>query len=422
MMLPRKKLDIGWSDLLSGFASCLRPGDAAALQRRIEQRWCASEALVCLSVRTGFDLLLQALTLPRGSEVLISAVTIRDMVRIIEEHGLVPVPVDMDMRTLSLDMDSLRRACSGRSRALVVAHLFGSRMPLDDVASFARSRNLFLIEDCAQAYAGHGYYGHIASDAAMFSFGPIKTNTALGGGILSIRDPQVLRRMRSIHADYPLQTRGWLLKRLFKGAAVKLLLTQTGMTIFVAACRRQGKRHDDILSAAMRGFPGRDLFSKIRMRPCYPLLSLLQRKLERFNPSTIRERQMAATSVSRRMPHICRPGSDNTMHTHWVYPIRSANPDGLMQHLWDLGLDATRGASSLYVVAAPDSASHLEPRNARHAMSQVLYLPVYPEAPERDLSRLVQAVTAFEAISLLDGADLLRPITPLDRSRADAPS
>ncbi|HCK72012.1 MAG TPA: aminotransferase DegT, partial [Planctomycetaceae bacterium] len=51
---------------------------------------------MCLSVRTGFDLLFQALNLPAGSEVLVSALTIDGMLRVIEEHDLVAVPVDLD--------------------------------------------------------------------------------------------------------------------------------------------------------------------------------------------------------------------------------------------------------------------------------------------------------------------------------------
>ena len=56
---------------------------------------------VFLSVRTALDLLLEAWALPRGSEVLMSAVTIPDMVAIVRHHGLVPVPVDLDMRRLA---------------------------------------------------------------------------------------------------------------------------------------------------------------------------------------------------------------------------------------------------------------------------------------------------------------------------------
>lgn len=66
---------------------------------------------LCL-YRTGFDLLLQSLRLPKGSEVLCSAITIPDMLYVIRSHGLVPVPVDLDPKTLAVDMEQLRLAVS----------------------------------------------------------------------------------------------------------------------------------------------------------------------------------------------------------------------------------------------------------------------------------------------------------------------
>ncbi|HEY2737991.1 MAG TPA: DegT/DnrJ/EryC1/StrS family aminotransferase [Thermoanaerobaculia bacterium] len=158
-MIPRKRLDIGWMDLLFGAGCCLWPGDRTTAERRLEGAWCPEEpgrALASLSVRSGFEALLQALALPAGSEMLISALTIRDMVRIVSEHGLVPVPIDVDPHTLAVCPDSMARAVSPRSRAIVVAHLFGSRMPLAPVLDLARAHGLLVIEDCAQAYTGDG--------------------------------------------------------------------------------------------------------------------------------------------------------------------------------------------------------------------------------------------------------------------------
>lgn len=101
-----------------------------------------------LSVRTAFDLYLKALDLPRGSLVVCSALTIPDMVTIFEEHGLVPVPVDLDPETLAPEPGALEAevarcggggggggAASGgeqqqkqRVRAIYVAHVFGAQV------------------------------------------------------------------------------------------------------------------------------------------------------------------------------------------------------------------------------------------------------------------------------------------------------
>src|SRR5438552_17908588 len=93
-MIVRKKLDIGWTDIAFGLGACLLPGDAQAGQKRLEAAWSpAGDAIACLSVRAGFDLLLAALALPAGSEILVSAITLVDVGRIIELHGPVAVPI-----------------------------------------------------------------------------------------------------------------------------------------------------------------------------------------------------------------------------------------------------------------------------------------------------------------------------------------
>ena len=60
--------------------------------------------------RSGFDLILRALRLPRGSEIIMSSVTIKDMVKIVEHYGYVPVPIDLDVNTLSCDLEILERS------------------------------------------------------------------------------------------------------------------------------------------------------------------------------------------------------------------------------------------------------------------------------------------------------------------------
>src|SRR5688572_13851660 len=95
-MIPRGALDIAWRDLASALVGACVPGDRAAAETQAERVWNNPERTVaCLSLRSGFDLFLQVMGWPSGTEVLISAVTIPDMVRVLRHHGLVPVPLDV---------------------------------------------------------------------------------------------------------------------------------------------------------------------------------------------------------------------------------------------------------------------------------------------------------------------------------------
>ena len=121
-MWIRKRLDIGWWDLAVGMARCSLPGNRTSPRAKVEQLWPVDDTVARLSVRSGFDLLLGALDLPRGSEILFSAVTVADMVRIARHHGLTPIPVDLDPATMAPTAKTLHRAMGPGARAVVVAH------------------------------------------------------------------------------------------------------------------------------------------------------------------------------------------------------------------------------------------------------------------------------------------------------------
>lgn len=393
-MIPRGKPDIGWRDLGYGALACLLPGAPARLAARAETAWSpAGASLVCLAVRSGFDALLTALDLPPGSEVLMSAVTIPAMVTIVHHHGLVAVPLDLDMARLAVDPAALAAALTPRTRAIVVAHLFGSRMPLDGVVAFARRHNLLLIEDCAQAYAGPAYCGHPAADVRMFSFGPIKTHTALGGAVLHFRDPALKEQVRKIQAGYPRQSRWAYLQRIALFAVLKILARPGLLQIFFVGCRATGHDHDAVLYRALRGFAGVDLITRIRRQPATGLLRMLARRLHRTATPTIQQRKAFAARVCAALPAIARPGDTVVDHSHWIIPLTTSDPDTLARLLWLYGFDATCKASSLVVIPAP--AGKPAAVQATQTMQRVIYLPVYPAMPPHQLTRLAGLINDF---------------------------
>lgn len=390
-MWVRKRLDIGWSDLASG---ALKPcfGTRASARRRVEDSWPGSDALACLSVRSGFDLLLDALQLPPRSEVLISALTIGQMVEIIKHYGLVPVPVDLDCDSLAPNLQAMRRAVTPATRAVLVAHLFGGRLSMEPVVDLARRHELLLIEDCAQVYAGENYRGHPDAQVAMFSFGPIKTATALGGAILDVRDDKLLERMRLKQESYPVQTTRSYLRRMLKYAVLQAISSRPVFGALVRTCRAMGYDHDRLINHSARSFPGPRFREQIRQQPSKPLLALLERRLRRFDVGRIRNRKSKGDLLAGLLRgRIESPGQAARPHTHWVFPILVDNPAGLIAKLRRAGFDATCG-ESLSVVDAPPDRTELEPRVARAILSGIVFLPLYPEMPDREVRRMAQVL------------------------------
>lgn len=391
-MIPRGAPYISWTDLIAAKLYTIAPGTPDAVQRRVESMW-APDTVACLSVRSGLDAVFQLLELPAGSEIVMSAITIPHILHILAHHNLVAVPVDIDLPTLSIKANDVRNAITPRTKAILVAHLFGSRMPLDEIVAIASERNLLLLEDCAQANDGTSFRGHSEATVSMFSFGSIKRQTALGGGLLRFHDPVFAERVRQLQATYPRQPRMAFLKRITTMFVVKALVIRANFTMFVTVCRMTGVDHDKALGTALRGFKKGDLISHLRHRPSVGLLRLLERRLKDSPVPSIRARMNIVATVTSEFPGLDQPGRNAERHTHWLFPIMAAQPDRMMRLLWSHGIDATCGASNLTAVPAP--ADRRSPVSAERFMRQVLYLPLDPTATDaetRDMARIVRSM------------------------------
>jgi dTDP-4-amino-4,6-dideoxygalactose transaminase len=391
-MWVRKRLDIRWADLASALRDCVLCWDRDARADDLQDLWSSDDAFACLSVRSGFDLWLQSLQLPSGSEILVSAITIRDMVRIIEAQNLVPVPVDLNPEDLSVDIDSMQRAITPKTRAILVAHLFGTRQPMRPILDLARRHGLYVAEDCAQAFAGRHYTGDSAADVTMFSFGSIKTATALGGGLLCVRNAEVLARMKQLQAAYPVQSRGAFAKRVGKHALMKLMSYGPQFGCLVWGMRLLGRDPDQFVASSVRGFPGPQLLPLIRRRPSAPLLALLHRRIAFFNRKALQRR----AASGQRLLMLLRgaipiPGADALEHSFWVFPVLHDRPDWLIRRLLQSGFDASL-AHSLFVVPPPQNRPNLAATLSEEMLPRIVHLPCYAEIPDHELRRLAREV------------------------------
>jgi perosamine synthetase len=407
---PRHRLDVRGRDLLHALAACVAaraPGRDAA---RAARAWGApaEEAVVCLSVRTGFDLLLEALALPEGSDVLLTAVTHPELPRIARRHGLRPVPVDLDLDTLGPGAHELEQALGPQARVLVVSHLFGARVELDPLVALARRHGLLLVEDCAQSFRGPGDAGDPRAEVTMASFGPIKTCTALGGALLRVRDARVRERMLALQADWPVQRRLAYAARVLKFVGLTLVSHPALFGVLFRLAPRLGIDLDEALVRMVRGFApapgeettaaGRSAFrERFHKRPSAPLIAVLARRLERFDACRLARRADLGADMAARLPAtLYHPGRRAHGHTHWVFPVVAAEPERLVSGLRRRGFDASRGTSSIVAVAPPEDRPDLAPRRSAALLAGAVFLPVYPELPERAVAELLTTLAELE--------------------------
>lgn len=342
-------------------------------------------ALAFLSVRSAWGAVLDALDLPRGSEVLFTALTHPEMPAIAAERGLVAVPVDLEPDTLAPAEASLRRAVTTEGRVLVVAHLFGGRVDLSPAAEVAREHGLTLVEDCAQSLRGPDDRGDERAAVSLFSFGSIKTATALGGAFAHVRDPELRGRTWGIRSSWERQEASAFAARVGRFAALHALERPSLFTRFVGAAARAGVDQDALLARAVRSSPAR------RLRPSAPQLALLGHRLRDFDHDRLRRRAERGARVADAVaPPLSVPGARALEHTHWVVPVASPEPERLVAALRDAGFDANAATTSVDVVPAPPGRPEAE--RARDLLERIVFVPAYPEIPEPAFERLLDVL------------------------------
>jgi decaprenylphospho-beta-D-ribofuranose 2-oxidase len=392
-MYPRKQLDITWLDLACAVFYCVFRRSIRAKEAELEGMFAPGyPVLSAFTVRTGFDLCLGALGLPAGSEILMTALTIPEMVNIAKRHGLVPIPLDINGGTMAPDIFTIEAAITERTRAIVIAHLFGTRVPMGPVIELAKKYGILVMEDCAQAFTGPDYTGHPETDVAMFSFGSIKTMTALGGALLRVKDADLLRKMRMIQRTHPAQTPKIFAGTVLTHAILKLFTLPLLFGMFYRGCKLFGADFEGVI-AKMRGLDEEDWLKEIQWQCSYPLLALLARRLRTFDAARLKQRLSVGEEFAKCLPwKISYPGDRAEFRSFWVFPILVEARGRFMEELHQRGFDGTAAGSALAVIEPPEGRKGQEPEKTRELYRKLLYLPVYPAVPLQERRRLSAAI------------------------------
>lgn len=158
----------------------------------------------CIGVGNGLDAIeigLRAQGIGSGDEVITTPMTAFATVLAIIRAGATPVLADIDINTGLLDIESVQRCLSPRTRGVLIVHLYGRMPDMKLWLGFCRSAGIHLWEDCAQAHGAQwadkpaGAWG----EWGAYSFYPTKNLGAWGdGGALICQDPTVAARARSL--------------------------------------------------------------------------------------------------------------------------------------------------------------------------------------------------------------------------------
>ncbi len=303
---------------------------------------------------TALMIALKALHVERWDEVIVPAMTFFASAEAVAFLGAIPVFVDIDPRTLTMDVAQLRSKITAKTRAILPVHLYGHPADLDGIRGVAAERRIPVLGDCAHAH-GATYNGRkvgAIEDAGAFSFYPSKNLGCLGeAGMITTNDGEIARLCR-LYRDH--------------GSAKKY-------------------EHDVVgTNARMEGLQAAILAVKLPF-------------LDRWNDQRRDVARFFNTHLAG-LPVTLPVESPGVRHVYHIYQIRLADRDAAADHL------TRRGVSVTLHYPVPmhlhRGFSHLRYRRgdfpvAERLAAGTLSLPCYPGMNEEQLVHVAGAVSEF---------------------------
>ena len=207
VFLPFARPDIT-EDEIEAVVATIRSGwlttgpNAAAFEKEfLEFLGVEGHAVAINSATAGLHLAFEALGVGPGSEVLVPTWTFTATAEAVRYLGGDPVLVDVDKDTLCIDLADAARKVTPHTVGIAPVHYAGLGVPNGALTDFARSNNLFVVEDAAHSFPTLnegtliGAHGH---EATVYSFYATKTMTTGEGGMVVTPDAELAARMRTM--------------------------------------------------------------------------------------------------------------------------------------------------------------------------------------------------------------------------------
>jgi dTDP-4-amino-4,6-dideoxygalactose transaminase len=181
----------------SGTLTSTKGQMVATLEKQFAALLGSHHCHACSSGTAALHTAIAALDLEPGDEVITTGITDMGALTPLLYQGLIPVFADVDPRTCNVTAETLAARLTGRTRALMVTHLFGNPCEMGPIMELAHSHSLPVVEDCAQAFLARDGGRNVGTLGTIgcFSLQQGKHITAGEGGLVVTDDPALARRM-----------------------------------------------------------------------------------------------------------------------------------------------------------------------------------------------------------------------------------
>ncbi len=181
----------------SGILASTRGTTVRQFERRFAERLGSGRTVACASGTAALHTAIAAIDPEPGEEIITSPITDMGAITPILYQGAIPVFADVDPRTCNLTAETIAPRLSGRTRAIVVTHLFGNPAEMAPILELAARHGIPVIEDCAQAYLAETDGRIVGTLGAIgcFSLQQGKHIACGEGGLVATNDRSLARRI-----------------------------------------------------------------------------------------------------------------------------------------------------------------------------------------------------------------------------------
>lgn len=314
----------------------------------------AADVIACASGTSALGLVLRAMDVGAGDEVVVPAFGCAPLASSVLEVGAAPVFADVDPRTMVADPDAVERLITHRTKAIMPAHMFSVMADMPRFRAIAAERGVRLVEDSAVAQGARlgGTPAGLWGEAGVYSFVQVKSFGMPGeGGAVVTRDAALGERVRML--------------------------------------RNHGQRERMVHEVVGTNSRFDELQAGFQLHRYAGFAERLRRRAEIAEYYTGRFEGL---------PGIAPPPSGSDGRCYYVYCVQADDRDGLRAHLAERGI-----ASHVYyplplprqVAFAPHAPADQRWPNAERASARILALPVHPNLTDTDVVRVADAVCEF---------------------------
>lgn len=268
--------------------------------------------------------------------------------------GGVPVFADVDPRTFTLDPESIEKAITPRTRAIVPVHIYGQMADMEGICQVASRHGLIVIEDAAQAHGADSFGKRAGSYgmAAAFSFYPTKNLGACGdGGAVTSNDVRLCEQIRGLREGGHLES------------------LQTGEP-------GRNSRLDEIQAAILR----------VKLK----YLAEWNRRRQGFAKMYVDELARAGTGL--KLPHAFAPGA----HVYHLFVVQHENRDALRAHLATQGIETMIHYPFLLHQQPLFRRRQQQPLPvAESLVKKIFSLPLYPHLEPAEVVEVSRTICEF---------------------------